>query len=184
MKSNRFETMKNSAFRIAIFICLFCMVCLVSGCGYQFGRSGQLPPGITRVCIPPLQNRANETELSAVLTNDLINEFIKNGYFVTPDRDESDGRLVGEIKYVKTRTVSRVGDHSALERRVEISTAFRLKDGNGNILWNADNISESETYAVSNDGLWTENARRTAVSALSKRLGERIFNLLSDRFLE
>jgi len=163
-------------------MCLGCL--LFTGCGYQFGRSGQLPPGMAVVHIPPIKNPTNETELSAILTNDLIGEFVKNGYAVTAAKDKSDGELIGGIGSVKTRTVSRVGDHTALERRVEITTAFKLRDSAGNVLWTANEITESEAYPISADEILTEDSRRAAISTLSKRLAEKIFNLLSDRFVE
>ena len=166
---------RSSALNVLL-LCVF----LFSGCGYQLGRPGHLPVGIAKVRIPPVHNPTNETELSTILTNDLINEFIKNGYVVTLDKNESDAGLTGRIVTMRTRTVSRVGDHTALERRVEISTNFELTDRNGKVLWRATEISDGETYAVSADENTSEAARRTAISTLSERLSEKIFNMLAD----
>lgn len=152
---------------------------LVSGCGYKFAGAGNLPGGIRRVCIPPVENRTAEPGLETVLTGDLIDEFIGNGKTVAATPEEADGVLTGRVEFLKIRTISREGDHSALERRVEISLALKFKDRNGRILWSGDKITESEAYLTASDKLATEHNRREAVSAISERLAERVYNYMS-----
>ncbi|RZB35113.1 MAG: hypothetical protein SRB1_00881 [Desulfobacteraceae bacterium Eth-SRB1] len=151
-----------------------------SACGYKFTGGGGLPQGIKTVYIAMLENRTSETGAENVFTNDLIYEFTKNNAMAS--KDQADAYLSGIIKSMNIETISHRGTHTSLERRVKIALDLKLTDTDGKVIWIAKDISENEEYDVMSDKLATEQKRRDAISDLSKRLAEKIYNRLTEDF--
>jgi hypothetical protein len=59
---------------------------------------------------------------------------------------------------------------------------LKLTGSDGRIIWKKNGISESETYAVMPLKQETERNRLDALSALSKRIAERVYFRLTDDF--
>ncbi len=161
-----------------VFLCLLCL--FFSACGYRFTGGGSLPAGVKSVYIAMLENRTSETGMESIFTNDLIYEFTKNSEVASKDR--ADAYLSGIIKSMSIETISRRGTHTSLERRVKIVLDLKLTDTDGKVIWVAKDISENEEYDVMSDKLATEQNRRDAISALSKRLAEKVYNRLTEDF--
>ena len=85
---------------------------------------------------------------------------------------------------MRIRTISRKGSHTPLERRVQVAVDLKLTDPDGSVIWSAKGVSTNEAYNVDpdNDKHVTEQNRRVAIAALSKRLAEKIYNRLTDDF--
>lgn len=161
-------------------ILLFLM--LVSDCGYKFTGGGSFPAGIKSVCVVTLENRTSETGAENIFTNDLIYEVTRDGKVVLKSKDKADAVLSGVIKSMNIQTISRTGTHSALERRVTITVNVKLTTPDGKVIWYANDVSANEAYDVMSDKLATEQKRRDAISALSKRLAERLYARITDDF--
>jgi len=153
---------------------------LMSSCGYRFSGSGNLPGGIQRVFVTLLDNRTSETGLENTITGDLRYEFIR--YNRNADKDEADAVLSGTVKSLRVETISRSGLHSSLERRVSVSLDLKLTDRNGRVVWSVEGLADSESYRVESDSQGTDVNKRTALSALSKRLAENIYYRLTEDF--
>jgi len=161
-----------------VFLCLLSL--FFSACGYRFTGRGGLPQGIKTVYIPMLENRTSETGAENIFTNDLIYEFTKNSEAAS--KDKADAYLSGTIKSMSIDTISHRGTHTSLERRVKITLDLKLTDADGKVVWVAKDISENEEYDVMSDKLNTEQNRLDAISALSKRLAEKVHNRLTEDF--
>lgn len=161
---------------------VFFVLCLLSlsACGYKFAGGGSLPQGIKTVYIAMLENRTPETGAENIFTNDLIYEFTKNN--AVASKDQADAYLSGIIKTMSIETISHRGTQTSLERRVKIALDLKLTDTDGKVIWIAKDISENEEYDVMSDKLETEQKRRDAISDLSKRLAEKIYNRLTEDF--
>ena len=163
---------------------IFFVLCLLSlffsACGYRFTGGGSLPAGVKSIYIAMLENRTSETGAENIFTNDLIYEFTKNSAVASKDR--ADAYLSGTIKSMNIETISHRGTHTSLERRVKIALDLKLTDTDGKVIWVAKDISENEEYDVMSDKLATEQKRRDAISALSKRLAEKVYNRLTEDF--
>lgn len=154
-----------------------------SACGYRFTGSGNFPAGIRNIYVTMLENRTIETGMENTFTNDLIYEFTKiDKEALAGSRDKAEAILAGVIDSLRIETISHKGTHTALERRVKVSISLQLTDQGGNIIWYKKGIAENEAYAVLPDKLKTEQNKRAAISALSKRLAERVYNSLTDDF--
>ncbi len=155
---------------------------IISACGYRFAGGGDLPSGVRSIFIKILENRTGETGVENVFTNDLIYEFTRNRKIVLTNSVEADAILTGVIKSMRIRTISRKGSHTPLERRVQVAVDLKLTDPDGSVIWSAKGVSTNEAYSVAPDKHVTEQNRRVAIAALSKRLAEKIYNRLTDDF--
>ncbi len=165
---------------IWIVFAIVCFLAFLSACGYRFAGGGSLPAGIKTVGVTILANRTSETGVENTFTNDLICEFAKHGKIASIDK--ADALLSGVVKSMSIETISRSGSHTSIERRVTFTLDLKLTDNDGRIIWSAKGISGNEAYDVASDKLSTEQNRRSAISTLSERLAEKVYNRLTDDF--
>ncbi len=151
-------------------------------CGYRFMGSGSFPAGIKSVSIPILENRSSETGAENIFTSDLIYELTREKKVVLTNKGEADAILSGVIRSISTQTISRENSRSPLERRVTAILDLKLTGSDGRVLWSAIGISGHEAYDVLPEKLATEQNERDAISVLSKRLAERIYNRITEDF--
>ena len=162
---------------VIVFACLFLL-----SCGYKFSGGGNLPSDIRSVCITILENRTAETGVENIITNDLIYEFTRAGNVVLTDKDKAEAILAGIVQSVRSDTISHRGTHTSLERRVKVVVNLKLTGQDGRTIWSVKDISENEDYVVMPEKSATERNKRDAISELSKRLAENIYNRLTDAF--
>ena len=166
--------------KIWIIFAILWFLAFLSACGYRFAGGGTLPSGIKSVCVTILENRTSEIGVENTFTNDLIYEFTRNGRIASIDK--ADALLSGVVKSMSIETISRSGAHTSIERRVTITLDLKLTDNDGRIIWSAKGISGNEAYVVASDKLSTEQNRRNAISTLSERLAEKVYNSLTEDF--
>ena len=166
---------------IWIVFAILWFLAFLSACGYRFAGGGTLPSGIKSVCVTILANRTSETGVENTFTNDLIYEFTRNGKIASIDK--ADALLSGVVKSMSIETISRSGAHTSIERRVTVTLDLKLTDNDGRIIWSVKGVSGNEAYKVVSDNkLSTEQNRRNAISTLSERLAEKIYNSLTENF--
>ena len=163
-----------------ILFAILWFLAFLSACGYRFAGGGTLPSGIKSVCVTILENRTSEIGVENTFTSDLIYEFTRNGKIASIDK--ADALLSGVIRSMSIETISRSGAHTSLERRVKFTLDLKLTDKDGRIIWSAKGVSGNEAYDVESDKLKTEQNRRSAISTLSTRLAEKVYNSLTEDF--
>ena len=170
---------KQCNIRIILFLLIF-----FSACGYRFSGGGNFPAGIKSVFVSTLENRTSETGAENTFTNDLIYEVTRGKKVVLTTKDRADARLSGIIQSMSIETISRRDAHSSasLERRVTITVDLQLTDPDDRVIWSAKGASANEDYDVMPDKMATEKNRRDAISALSKRLAEKLYARITDDF--
>jgi outer membrane lipopolysaccharide assembly protein LptE/RlpB len=161
---------------------VFLFLIIVSACGYKFAGGGSFPAGIKSICVVTLENRTSETGAENIFTNALIYEITRDNKVVLTSKDKADALLSGIIKSMNIKTISRTGTHSSLERRVTVTVDVKLTIPDGKVLWSANDIIVNEAYDVMPDKLATEQKRRDAISALSKRLAQSLYSRITDDF--
>ena len=161
---------------------VFALLMFSSACGYRFAGSGSFPAGIKSVRISILENRTSETGMENIITNDLIYEVTRDKKVALTSMDKADALLSGVIKSMSIETISRTGTHSSLERRVTVTVDLKLTGPDGRVIWSARGVSANEAYDVMSDKLATEQNRRDAISVLSKRLAEKVYNRITADF--
>jgi outer membrane lipopolysaccharide assembly protein LptE/RlpB len=163
-----------------ISICFFCLV----ACGYRFAGSGAFPEGVNQIFIEVLENRTSKIGVERIVTNQLVFEFSRQRESsLVSDLKDADAVLKGTINSIRTKTISRVGTEVASEREVVMKVDLKLvkRDG-GEIIWAANGLSDREAYDVSDVKIDTDRNAELALTRLSARISERIFNRLTDNF--
>lgn len=164
-----------------LFIGISMALCLLTwGCGYRFAGGGSLPAGVKRVFVSIFENRTSEIGLENTVTQSLIYEFTRNEVYSSKERAEA--VLSGVIRSMKTGSISRVSEQVTVERRVVLTLDLKLVHKDGRVIWARNGISESEAFDVTSDELATERNLREALSKLAERLGERLYNQLTEDF--
>lgn len=161
---------------------------MLTACGYRFTGGGTLPEGIRHIAVEVLENRAAETGIETLFTNDLIYEFNTNSQSVVADAVRADAVLSGVIERVTADTLTHQGAYSTSERRVQVSVSFRLVSSEGKVLWQRKSMSQSEEYSVVDssgaelDKIAVERNRRIALVELSKRMAEAVYTSVTSDF--
>jgi hypothetical protein len=160
------------------------MICLVFwGCGYRFAGSNPLPFGLTQIHIRLLENRSSETGAEVVLTNRLIEEFVRRRQVPVEEEAAAAAVLSGTLASLSTQATSRQARGGAAQRELGITLRMQLKNAQGQTLWQDSNISDSETYTVvSGDPSATEQNRRQALDTLAQRLAETVYQRMTEDF--
>lgn len=162
---------------------LICLIAALSACGYRFAGSGSLPGGIQRLYVPTLENRSADTGIETIVTNALVEEISRNQSQLATTGEAADGTLVGTVTRIATTTVSRSGEQTAAERRVEIQVHLRLEDGDGKEIRRIDQLRADSVYDVidGDDGA-TEANRQEALDEAARTLAEKAYQRLTEDF--
>ena len=174
--------MRPETWKIPLKIILTLLVgAALASCGYRFAGSGSLPGGTRTIFVDVLNNRTAETGIENTFTSDLRYEFVRNR--MSADRDQADGILSGEIKALRTESITRQSQTVSSERRVTATLFLKLEDKEGRILWSVKGISDSEAYQVAGDDrTGMDFNKREAIARLSRKLAESVFYRLTDNF--
>lgn len=155
---------------------------LLAGCGYRFAGGGSLPENVRRVSVAILENRTAETGLENTLTNDLIYEMTRSRQAEVTGADRAQARVSGTIRSVSATTVTHSDLNTSQERRVTVVVDLEMTRSDGQKIWQRQGITANETFDVGADKITTERNRQEALKTLSKRLAERLYTSMTDRF--
>ncbi len=163
--------------KVIIFFCT-----LLSACGYRFTGGGNLPNGIRSISIQILENRTAEPGVESIFTNDLIYEISKNKKVILTSSENADATITGVIESIRSETISRAGQLTAIEKRVVAVVDLKLTDPDEKTIWSAKGVTANEAYDVLGGKQLSERKKRAAIETLSKRLAENIYHRLTDDF--
>lgn len=161
--------------KVAIVASLFLAV--LGGCGYHIkGKGLRAPADVHTVAVAIFENRTSESGIETIFTNDLSYEFNRSKILQVVDISMADAVLSGSIASMAIETISHSSKYASEERRVTITLNLALKRSDGKVLWSDKSLSGREVFKVSSDKSVTEENRRAAIEAISKRLAEKIHN--------
>ena len=145
---------------------------ILGGCGYRLTGDRDPVIDVRTVHIPPLVNTTTKVGIETLFTNELIFEVNRHGYAEVVGRDTAQAVLEGDLRDLRTGSISRRSITTTLERRVSVTMDLRLKDRKGRLLWQSS-LSDSEEYTVQADKTSTEGNLRRALAVISRRLAEK-----------
>jgi hypothetical protein len=133
---------------------------LLAGCGYTFQGGGSvLPPDVTRIAIPLVENNSPEPGLAEVVTEALRDRFERFGVLTVVDGiDEADAVLYGKIDDVlrDTRTTTSSTD-TDLQLDTILVMSAELRRVSGPLLWRASELRASRAFGTSSDVVVTSS---------------------------
>jgi outer membrane lipopolysaccharide assembly protein LptE/RlpB len=164
---------------------LIICIALTSACGYRFSGQGGFPKGVEHIFIEVFDNLTSNTGIERVVTNQVVFEFTRQrDKSLASSKETADAVLKGEIKTIRTQTISRVGTEVANQREVVMTVNLKLvkKDG-GEVIWVAKDVTDRQAFDVDeNSKLVTDQNENLAITRLSERMSERIFSRLTSDF--
>jgi hypothetical protein len=160
------------------------LFCGLASCGYhQAERTVALPGWIRTVYVAPWENRSNELELAAWITDELRQEFLRGSALALAQSDEADVLLEGEVVTVTTSGLSYVRYDQAVERSIAAECAVRLVERkSGRVLWEAENIMREEDFLVGRHVMETEGRKDEALKKISRDVAELIYHRVTGIF--
>ena len=163
-------TCKNQL--VTIFV-LFILI--LAGCRYQL--QPQLPAAASKIAIPTFDNQTFQYGLAEVLTNSVVEQFLRDGRLRVVEEKEADFILRGKITQYLKETLSEVSMGLAEYRvKMEISVAL-ISTKDGKPLWEKK-VEEATTYTPTEVGdVQTES---DAIRETGRKIGEDLVNLVTE----
>ena len=174
--------MKRSLNAMTLGLCL-----VVAGCGYSATRL--LPANYRTIYVEPLTNKipitdeireqhgfqTNLTRLEERTTQGIIDRFLFDGNLrVTTNRDKADLVLQGALVDFNRQPVRRLDDGSVEEYRLNLAASLTVRDRQGAIVWEENNLIGDTTYFVSGASAKSETvAVDELITDLARRIVER-----------
>ncbi len=154
-----------------------------NGCGYRFAGSGRFPSGIQSVSVNVFKNKTSQTGAETVFTNSFAYEFSRRGDVALAPADKAAATLIGTVASIRTTTASHQAAYVSAERRLYVMLKVRLVEtSSGSIVWGDDNIRDDVVFVVADDKFQTEENKKAALSQLSEKMAESVYNRLISNF--
>lgn len=133
----------------------------LSGCGYAFTGSGStLPPDVTRIHIPLVQNSSSEPGIARVLTESLRDSFDRYGAVTVVDTDaEADAVLYTKItRLIRSADTLQADNERALQQQTTMVISSELKRKTGEVLYRNPRIIVTRNYGTQSDVVVTSSS--------------------------
>jgi len=147
------------------------LIVITAGCGYHFVKvSGEVPPDVRNVYIPPFKNLTGESDIGFVVAAALSRQFIKTGMFVPSNKEDADAEIIGVIKSVKYS--SRVYDNRDLATliRVGIVIDITFQRIGGDKIWEVKGLGYTEDFKVAGGSAVLDVNKGSALKELADEL--------------
>lgn len=155
---------------------------MTTACGYNFSGGGELPGGIQTVNIRIFENQSGETGIETLLTNDVVNQFLRFDTVRIVEKDQAEAILTGTIKSARIRTIAHKSPGRSTERRITLYLDVTLHSRDGRRIWSASDIASGDSFVVASEKHRTEQNKKSAIANISKRLAERMYYRLTGEF--
>jgi outer membrane lipopolysaccharide assembly protein LptE/RlpB len=162
---------------------LFILTIFSTACGYRFTGGGLLPGDKSTIAVEIFRNRTAQTGLETTLTNDLLFQFTRAEAIRVTTLSESETLLRGTIQRLVLTPIAYTGTSTTTQQRAILTVDFSLfTTGDSRLLWEKKGISEEEAFDVGDDKTETSANLEAALETVSKRMAERVYNLMTSDF--
>lgn len=166
--------------RIGVIVLLVAALC--SGCSYSpVIQHGPLA-GANGVNVVLFANKSYRAGVEAVLARQMIDEFaLRTGGRVLP-ADKAELELSGVVLSYNTVPVSYTAADVIKEYKAVLAVQATLRDQlSQKVIWKGD-VTEQQVYPVNANIALQQNAEDAAIEKVSRRISERIWQKLGERF--
>ena len=150
---------------------IFCLVFLLSGCGYYFPHVYDGPE--KTVYMPNWKNRTDKLGIDAVMYQSLSIWFQKSKAIrITKKKETADLILAGEITFIDLPSVAWNANARATDVKVRLGLRYVLKDlKNGEILWEVPRDMWTEDFDTLNQSADSEDeALKQIIDDVSEKI--------------
>jgi hypothetical protein len=134
----------------------------LGGCGYSLRTN--MPPGISSIHVPVLENRTQEPAIEDFITQALTQAVVQSGRVrIASNAQEADASLEGAIIEYRLTSLSFDSSANVTSYRLIIGLALTFRDLKQNrVIWKQDRIEERADFAVA--GQVTQTIAREQVA--------------------
>lgn len=166
--------------------CLWLVACLllfgVTGCSYRLVRYEGALGALRTIAIAPIENSSYEPGLDLVVTEALLQEFLRRkALTVVDDVEQADLVISGQVLPVRTVSRSFSSSVMALEYETTIQLALQVKQKGVEAPITLRDLQESEIYLASADLGVTRKNRDEALRRIAVLLAGRSHDLLYEQ---
>lgn len=156
---------------------------LLGGCGYAVNQSGQMPGNVKSIYVKVFDNLTSEAGLETMIATSIVSQISRfEAGQVTARLEQADAVIRGSIRATASQSIARHGVNVAAERLAVLYVDVQLVDKDGMVLWQVQNLSDSEPYLVFEDKINSESSKYNAYGIIAARLAEQVYNQMTDKF--
>jgi len=145
---------------------------LALGCGPYSFREGGGKGGYKSIAVPLFENRTSEYGIRELLTEGVIDGFIKDGALPVVNEKRADAVLRGAITGYRRDAYTYDAGERVKEYRVTISVSARLEDpAKRNVIWEDDALEQWGIFSADSES--EEDGKARAVAKLSEDIVNR-----------
>jgi hypothetical protein len=153
---------------------------MISGCGYRnpyVQPKNGAPLSAKRVFLSIWPNRTNELGLETVIYRNLVTWFQQSPKItITPNKDEADYLLTGEIRSISLPALSYGQFDQAVEVNVILTVSYQLTEkATGRILLAKNDLTFTEAAKVGTDASTTRGNKNGALTIINDDLAELVY---------
>jgi Lipopolysaccharide-assembly len=126
------------------------------GCGYTLaGSTTSLPKDVKAIFIPLVRNQTVEPTLTSLMTEALQDQVGQYGTIdIVDSANQSDAIFDIQLARLKRMVNTTTGDtDTSLQQSVSVVLNAQLRRTNGQILWRAENMEISQSYAATSSAV-------------------------------
>ena len=159
---------------------------LVCGCGYTLVGQGSLPRHIETIAIPTFDNTTLEQGVEDVMTQAMIDVFVRGGKMQLVMENSADALLIATIRsYNADEAIEFNDQNDPLKYRLTVTIDVKLRDlTSENTIWQAEQLQGTADFLGGPDYNLAEQNEyaREALEKLAKEMAEKVFALSTEGF--
>lgn len=166
---------------------IFCgLIICFAGCGYTLVGQGSLPKHIKTIAIPIFTNKTLEKGVEDIITQAIIEKFVKDGKVRLVSETEADALVTGSIQLYKSDEAMTYNEQNEIASyKLVVKVNVELRDlVNDKVLWEMENLTEDDEFAGGPDVNPTqeEENEEKALKELADELAQRVLSLSVEGF--
>ncbi len=158
----------------------------LTGCGYTLVGQGSLPGHINTIAIPTFDNLTLEQGVEDVLTQAMIDVYVRSGKVQLVVKSAADAILIGTVRsYNDDEAIEFNDQNDPLKYRLIATIDIELRDlTNETTLWKSEEMEGTADFLGGPDyNLADENEnKQVALAELAEELAETVFALSTEGF--
>lgn len=168
---------------VTALLCVLAAILPTAGCGYKMvGQSTGLPESIKTLAITVFENDSSEPNVEEVVTQSILQRFVRDGRLRIVSRDKADAILSGTVIKYALEPVAWDEFNYVKQYIIRLTVRIDFKDTTGSDLHISQIVNAQSSYGLGVSIVAAESVRQDAIARVSLILGDNIIGLLLEGF--
>ena len=154
------------------------------GCGYQLSGTSTFSPAVAgkKVAIPMFGNKSYRSNVGAVLTESLVDEFARRSGGKVVATEAADLLLSGSVvSYTTSAVAYSADDRVKVYRAVLAAEAALTEKSTRKVIWKGT-VSFDQDYPVNLDIALQQNSEDAAIREICRKISQQVYQKISEGF--